>query len=220
VIDLSAIELKKKNAHDVEDVALCDFLRMFSSRFNKNSNMLDVGAHHSHAHYAREAKAIFPGTYEGIDVLEDPDTALLLDQYHVGNFRQTMLPGYDLIFSVSALEHCGISTYKVRNYREERYWIARHIFSRASQFVFLTFPFGLGGLVENQYANITDADLHEIDRQAESLSFRPLAFDFYYSEHPQQGKPWKAISREEAAQVPLDPAIEQQTVAVCSWMKI
>jgi hypothetical protein len=220
VIDLSAIELKKKNAHDVEDVALCDFLRMFSSRFDKSSSMLDVGAHHSHAHYARQAKAIFPGRYEGIDVLEDPDTALLLDEYHVGNFRRILLPGYDLVFSISALEHCGISTYKAPNYREERYFIARQMFCRATQFVFLTFPFGLGGLVENQYANITGADLYEFNRLADSLDFRCLALDFYYNDHPQQGKPWKAISREEAAQVPLDPAIEQQTVAVCSWMKI
>jgi hypothetical protein len=94
------------------------------------------------------------------------------------------------------------------------------MFYRAGQFVFLTFPFGLNGLVENQYANITNADLCEFERLAECLSFRPLVFDFYYNEHPQQGKPWKAISREDAAKVPLDPAIEQQTVAVCSWMRI
>jgi hypothetical protein len=216
VIDLSKIELKLKNAHDVEDVALCDFLRFFRNRI---SSALDVGAHYSHAHYAREVRSLISGYYDGIDLLPDPDTAPLLDNYHVANFSDAVLWNYDVIFSISALEHCGISTYKIEDYREERYQIASGMFRLAEQFVFMSFPFGLDGLVEDQYANITNLDLVNIERVALSSSFIPLVYDFYYNEHPQQGKPWERLTRQQASKIPLDPAIEQQTVAVCSWMR-
>lgn len=219
MIDLSKIELKHKNAHDVEDVALCDFLRFFNTRIE---SLLDVGAHDSRRHYCRDARSILSGRYEGIDVLDDPDTALLIDKYHVGNFMNKYdLNPFDAVISISAIEHSGLTTYRMTDHKAERYRVLDKIFAHSFRFVFLTFPFGQDGMVEGQYSNITNKELVRFDRIAddEENGFSILAKDFYYCQHPQMGLPWEQISREDCAKIPLNPAIEQQTVAVCSWMK-
>lgn len=221
MIDLSKIEYKHFNSHDVEDVALCDFLRFFQNRIG---SVLDVGAHDSVRHYCREAKRIVNGRYEAIDILPDPDTALLVDKYHVGNFKHFSFgdEGFDAIISVSSIEHSGLTTYKADHgdHHRERDEMLTHMFWWARKFVFVTFPFGQEGMVSGQYANITDEALLDFESSARSRQFAPLACDFYFSEHPQNKKPWTWISREEAAMVPLNPAIEVQCIGVCSWMKV
>jgi len=218
MVDLSKIELKHFNSHDIEDVALCDFLRFFQNRIG---SVLDVGAHDSVRHYCREAKRIVNGKYEGIDILPDPNTALLVDKYHVGNLMDlNHHTGFDAVFSISAIEHCGITTYKSKDWRQERMDVFDRMLANAHLFVFLTFPFGEEGLVLNQYANVTDEDLREFNSIAKGDGFSALAFDFYFCSHPQMKLPWEPISRDKAARVPLNPEIEVQNVACCSWMKM
>lgn len=215
--------IRHKNAHDVEDVLLCDFLREHNDEIK---SVLDVGAHYSHATYAPEVRSLIAGKYHAVDILPDEKTAAIVDHYYGCNLLERQVHGlsgyeytvslsYDCVFSISALEHCGMTSYKRDNPREERLRVIRRINELSNQFIFLTFPFGKFAHVPGQYENITNDELHD---WMDVLGHKCWT-QFFFSESPQGGKPWKRISSRECAEIPRDPTQDQQTVAVCHWIK-
>src|SRR6185369_647825 len=104
-----SIEYTHLNERDVEIPALLGFLEARRGTF---ASVLDVGAHHSAHYYAPLVRARFPGVvYDGVDIVPDPETAGLIDTYHVGNVTEVQLGPYDLVSCVSTIEHCGITHY-------------------------------------------------------------------------------------------------------------
>lgn len=214
MLDLSQITYKHLNSHDVEGPALCQFLRMFSGRID---SVLDVGADYSHAHYALDVRRLVK-KYDAIDILLDPKVAAIVDRYYVGNVTTAALSHYDCVFSMSAIEHCGITTYKADSHREEQERVVAKIFQLSSRFVFLTFPYGLAGGHHGQYQNITPDVLLNLRGVAAKLGFLVLTEDFYYNPHSQQQRPWSLISKQEAGQVPYDPNVDVQCIGIVSWI--
>lgn len=207
-----------KNNRDVEIPSVIDFIHIFGCSIQ---SLLDVGAHDSFASYAPLVWRFMDGkVYHAIDILEDPKTAEFVDRYIQCNvLNYTFDSRYDLVMSISAIEHCGMTTYKSPDPKHERLNFFQRLCDLSQRLVFVTFPFGLEGQVEGQYANITYEELRAYDRMAFYLNFKPLTRHFYFNEFPQQGKLWREVSRNEAAQVPLNPAIDIQCVGVCSWIK-
>jgi hypothetical protein len=214
--DLSQLPLKHRNGHDIEDWALLNFLTKHKDSIR---SVLDVGAHFSHNHYARQVREIIQGPYHAIDILDDPITAGIVDKYYASNFLETALPRFSCVFSISAIEHTGISSYKADLPDLERGYMMVALCERSERLVFLTFPFGLYEHVPDQYDNIDDDELEAWEWIATDFGFKELQQNFYFNEFPQGGKPWKELSRDECAKIPRDPKIDQQTVAVCAWIK-
>lgn len=220
---MTTFEIKHKNAHDVEDVLLLDFLNEYQ---DKIGSVLDVGAHYSHAHYAQAVRDMAGWRYDAVDILPDEQTANIVDRYYPCNLLERQAYGgidwtvsgpYDCVFSISALEHCGMTSYKRSNPRAERLKVVDRINALSSKFVFLTFPFGQPAHVPGQYENITEDELREWEALFNDCRLKLLRC--YFSESPQEGKPWVQVSREECAKIPRDPKQDQQTVAIYSCIK-
>lgn len=205
--------IKHRNAHDVEDVLLCEFLREHQDEIK---SVLDVGAHYSHAHYAPEVRKIIKGRYDAVDILTDEKTAGIVNSYFNCDVKSLLRSAlYDCVFSISAIEHCGMTSYKCDNPRKERLNVIQRINELAERFIFLTFPFGKPAHVENQYENITHDELLDWMRVIGGKCWT----QFFFNEFPQEGSPWIRITSRECAEIERDPAKDQQTVAVCCWVK-
>lgn len=194
----SRIEYRHFNERDVEIPALIDFLRAREGRF---FSLLDVGAFGSHAYYAPLVKSLFPGSaYHGVDIKPDPRTAELLNRYHQGNVLELPLGRYDVVFSVSTIEHCGMTSYKSDDPAAERFQVFCRLRDLAKKYLFLTFPFGLEGEFPGEYANITAA---ELDRYAAACPGAAVKTRFFYNEFPQGREKWVAVDRKKASGVAL-----------------
>src|SRR3989338_26764 len=112
------IEYKHFNDRDIEIPALLDFMSRHREKF---ASLLDVGARYSHLYYAPLVRQQFPNVfYDGVDICPDPDTAKLLNTYHVGNVTEPFLGPYDLVTCISTIEHCGLTSYKRDDIKAEQ----------------------------------------------------------------------------------------------------
>jgi hypothetical protein len=216
MIDLTKIEYRYYNNRDIEIPMLMTFLNDFDYGIY---SLLDVGAHDSHASYARKVAEFMKErpAYHAIDILPDPITAQIVDGWFTGNFLEFEHEDYDCVISISAIEHAGITTYKAIP-MGERLKIVEKMFTLSKRFVFLTFPFGQPG-GSDQYQNIGPEEFRLYDVAAEGHGFVPLFQEFFFNPFPQEKREWMSVTRAECAAVPYDSRIDQQTVACLAWMK-
>lgn len=218
MIDLEKIEYRYYNNRDIEIPIVLQFLNDFGYGIY---TLLDVGAHDSHASYAPMVAEFMKDrpAYHAIDILPDPITSQMVDQWFGGNFIEFDHEPYDCVISISAIEHAGITTYKDASPFAQRLKIIDNIFALSKKFVFITFPFGLPALSHEQYENITDDELQLFEKAAQVYDFVPLFKEFFFNPFPQEKRKWISVTRAECAAVPYDPRIDQQTVACVAWMK-
>ncbi len=202
------------NERDAEVPLFLEFLERV-----KPTSLLDVGAHYTHAYYAKEAKAIMgPWPYRGIDLAMDLETAKVLDQYIVGDFmREDRRESADAVSCISTLEHFGAPLPQSYIRSARQYSGAVRIFETARRAAFLTFPFGLPGWIPDHYSNITDALLWDICETGTALGFS-MRSSFYASETPQSGG-WAEVSHEAAHVAPLRADKGVECICVLEAMK-
>lgn len=170
---------------------------------------LDVGAHYSWFTYAPKLRERIQ-VYHAIDLIPCEQTAAIVDQYIVGDLCEVPFEGhgYDLVVSISSIEHSGISTYKCDDWRNER----RRVFKRCADLgrhLFCTFPFGAEMFIRDQYANVTDDDLCVFEQLVPGVESR-----FFFCE--QVREPFVEISRSEAAEIRYLPDVGLRCVAAVS----
>jgi hypothetical protein len=188
---------KYGNERDLEIAAVIDFIKEHKGI----RSVLDVGAHNTHSTYAKEIKGLVK-QYCGVDIVGDLETALILDNYFVGNVldEQLKVPSADLVFSISSIEHSGISTYQA-DWKAERVKVFKKMYELADKYLIVTCPFGAEMLIEGQYANISAEDL-DLFR---SVTATKLDIDYYFT--PAQQSEFTKITYEEACKVEFDPNI-------------
>lgn len=176
---------------DLEEQLLLDLIRA-----GEFGSCLDVGAHSTSGSYARLVAGLV-ARYDAIDLRDDPQTAALVDHYFIGSVVD-LVGAYDLVFSISALEHAGIS-YPAVDYRAERLAVMAAMWRLTRGELFCTCPFGAGVLIPGQYANVTDADLDAFADVAD------LRYRFFHRRG--HGDAFAEIGRADAAKVEFDPAV-------------
>lgn len=209
--------IKYKNERDLEVPAICELVSIHLSEI---SNLLDVGAHYSHQHYAYELRNIL-GTkqYDGIDILQDDITSMITDSYYTGNICDFHNAPYDYVSCISSIEHSGLTTYKQNDFRSEQIKVFTSLLNLTKKYLFMSFPFGLDHIYENQYANITDNILDKFSSIAVDHGFFIRESGFYFSEFAPGGEPWFQISRYEASQKPMIKEKGTQCVCLIEWKK-
>lgn len=206
MINLSDITRLHFNERDVETPAFISFIRSMIANDPRISSLLDVGAHYSYATYASRVKELLAlRKYTACDILDDPETAKVVDEYVVGNVTQLSLAKHDLVSCISVIEHCGITTYKKDDIELEQHAVFERMTDLAQKGLYLTFPYGAPGMLPNQYSNIHEGMLDKFCEHWKLVKGQSAKIDlqFFYNEFSPHGKPWSELSKEEASKIPL-----------------
>lgn len=197
ILDISKVEYKNFNERDVEAPALISMIEKYGP-----GSVLDVGAHYSWYTYAPKVRGLVqPGKYEALDLAADPQTAEIVDKYHVTDVNN-FSGKFDFVFSVSVIEHVGIKPIRSANVEEMRLAFARAILDMSKSVSFLTFPFGADGCYPGEYMNVTDGELAALESLGVERGFTSEC-QFFYSKFPQGREVWNEVSRGVASAVPL-----------------
>jgi len=208
-----------RNERDIEIPALTGSIR---DHLNDINSFIDIGAHWSHAFYAPGVKNILVNrVYDAVDILSDDLTSKIVDHYFIGNVCEPgfQLESYDYVACVSVIEHCGLTTYKENNYRNEQYKLFDKLTSLAKKYLFLSFPFGLDDIYPGQLANITNTQLYAFEYMAAKQGLHLANSQFYFNEFAPGGEPWYLISREEAATKPMIKEKGTQCIGIVEFTK-
>ena len=198
------------NERDLEVGELLKFIKKY-----KPESGLDVGAHWTWNSYAPDVRKLLK-KYDGVDIAKDDLTERIVDLYYRGNITEINPQHYDLVFSISSIEHAGISTYKKADYTQERLKVFTTMYELANKYLFITCPFGEPMLIEGQYANITVHDLLKWQNAINGGSI--LDCEFYYTKG--QNMPFLKCSPQEAAKVKFDETIGiPQCIAIIKAVK-
>jgi hypothetical protein len=214
--EIRDIEYKHFNERDVETPAL---LSALADDLPNVKSFLDVGAHYSWYSYAplvRQMLDVHPEPkphYMACDVLDCPQTKAIVDEYLISDVKLLDVEA-DFVACVSAIEHSGISTYKEKDYRKERWLVFEALAGSARKHLFVTFPFGREGVYEGQYANITADDLAQFRYTAGAYGLPHVSARFFYTEFAQGQKPWEEIAYESAKDIPMDKVLGTQCVCI------
>lgn len=206
MITLQEITKTNFNERDVEVPAFIKFIKTSTQLVPRCSSLLDVGAHYSYATYASDVKQLMSsGRYVACDILDDPNTARIVDEYLIGNVTDLELPTFDIVSCISVIEHCGITTYKKTNIELEQMSVFKRMADLAQRGLYLTFPYGLPGVFPGQYSNITANMIDEFCNYWKTNKGPDAIIDlqFFYNEFSPQGKPWIELTKEEASKIPL-----------------
>ncbi len=204
--------------YNERDIEIPTLLKSVEQSLPKINSFLDVGAWYSFYHYASQlAELLGPERYyAGVDIQSCKKTEMILDDYFIGNVLDVSLKQnkWSYVSCVSTIEHCGLSTYKKEDFREEQTKVFKQLLALSSYKVFLSFPFGLDDVYPKEYANITDDMLARWKYIANNFGFTN-AFNkqFWFNEFPQGKEKWLQISKGEAAEKPMVP--EKGTQCVC-----
>lgn len=160
------------------------------------ASLLDIGAHWSGHHYAKDLRE-FVDDYVGIDIQPPDDiTGKLLNTYHTGNVNDFPFNRlFDAVICVSTIEHAGVSTYKA-DYVKERMALFSKCLRLARKYVWISFPVGQEHIEEGQLAIITEDHLCAFESMAKDYKVKER---FLYSQGPQAGHRWREHSKREVA---------------------
>lgn len=186
------------NERDIEIPTLLEDLKKLQP-----SSFLDVGAHYSWYHYAQQVRDVLPDArYHAVDILSDDKTAAIADKFFRGNVLDLEIPCANFVCCLSTIEHCGLSTYQLEDFRAEQDRVFQRIIALSDPYAFLSFPFGQDNVYPGEYANITD---NQLSRWQECvwMAGRKYQCEFWYNEFPQGKLLWDQCSRHEAASVPM-----------------
>jgi hypothetical protein len=175
-------------------------------------SLLDIGAHYSGHHYAREIRN-HVGEYHGIDI-QPPDelTKSILHAYFVGNANDYHFDHhYDAVICVSTIEHSGVSTYK-GDYVKERQALFEKCLSLARKHLWISFPVGQPYIFEGELAVVTAEHMAMFESLCKGCTVKKR---FFYNQGPQANHPWyQHAKREVAFKVPYIEYIGNQSIAV------
>lgn len=214
---LKDIPLETNTDRDVEIPCLLEFIEQ-----NKPESLLDVGAHWSHAYYARQVGDLVPNEYKAIDILPDLKTAALVDEYAVGDVNEIYKAEtelFDMVICVSTIEHAGISTYQVEDYRKERQKLFEKCLLLATKQAWFSFPIGQEHLIEGQLGVVSLGDM---------INFRAAAFAnkfnvkerYFYTQGAPVGHVWREHDDFElATKIPYIEFIGNQSLCVMELNK-
>lgn len=217
MIDVSKIEYVNFNERDIEVPGLISVLNKY-----KPASVLDVGAHYSWYTYANKVKELVPpGKYEALDLLEDAKTAEIVDRYHVVDATKFVLGDrgkFDLVFSVSVIEHVGVNPTKSPEAITMRKNLVESVIKLSDKVAFLTFPYGSDGEYPGQYMNVTEKELASFEAVGASHGFAAEC-RFFYNLFPQGREKWVDVSRAGAADVPLKGERGVQCVCLATFSR-
>ena len=195
---------------DIEIPKLLDFITAHSSEIQK---ILDVGCKGSL--YLPKLK-IYKKIIDGIDILPGEKEKEYLRNYFVGNFLERPLEKYDLVISVSTLEHAGIEPYKVKDYVEEQYKFFKKIIDISRNFVYVTFPYGVFCFHPESCATMTRERLDAFLKLLGNVDYK---LSFYYVADPHAGFGWIEITQDAADKVELGHGIGVRCVCILEVKK-
>lgn len=208
--------IKTKTDRDVEIPLLVEYVSK-----HKPESLLDVGAHWSHAYYAKEIRP-FIKKYDAVDILPDEQTKAIVDNYYVGNSLSLPLTQYDMVICVSSIEHSGLSTYKIpeEDLKLERSLVFTNILERFYKKCFFSFPVGL------EYPNPTEMmpiTKEELDSFSYVMDYRKIKHQerFFYNKSVTDGFPWQEhTKRDVALKIPYIDFIGTQSLCVLTAEKV
>lgn len=199
---------------DCENPSVIEFVK----RHADIQSLLDVGAHHSWANYAPEIRKLVK-QYDGIDILDDPETKKIVDTYYVGNANGIFLApqSYDCVISVSTFEHAGISTYTA-DHEQEVMKLFETCMILSKKYVWLSFDIGQEYTYPGELSPIT----HDMFKKMKKIvSNFKVNQRFFYTQGSQAGLPWYEHTKEEVAfKIPYIDFIGNQSIAVLEIEKL
>jgi hypothetical protein len=216
ILDLSEIEYVNFNERDVEVPALLSFL----SKVGEISSILDVGGNYSWYTYASKVRHFLPKTeYTVVDLLPDTETEKLVDRFVVGEAEPLLeVNKFDVVFSISVLEHVGIKPLRSENPVQDRMNLVTSICLASEKGVFLSFPFGEEGEYPGQYANVTYEELLDIGQFANRAEFL-FSTQFFFNPFPQGRELWSEIKVDEASRIKLNEKLGVQCVCLATLVR-
>ncbi len=216
-IEVGQIEYLNFNERDVEVPALISFL----SDGGWTSSILDVGGHYSWYTYAPKVRALMAESmYVVSDLLEDPPTKEIVDEYIVGDASLIAAQGrkFDLVFSVSVLEHVGINPIRAEDPVLDRRRLFTSICQMAKKAAFLTFPYGREGEYPGQYENVILEELIDFKDIASKYGFS-LITQFFFNLFPQGRELWSEVSISRASEIEMDRERGVQCVCLATLVR-
>ncbi len=155
----------QQNERDIEIPLLFACLR---GQIGLSNKLLDVGCMQSL--YLPVIRKMI-GVIHGIDLLSDYENMKYLDKFFKEDFLTAELPSYDLIISVSAIEHIGVEYLPTPLYREYQMLTIQKIINLSKRALFLTFPYGEDIFVEGHYYQHNKKSLNEIKEMLKETEF-------------------------------------------------
>ena len=195
---IRSIPINTKTDRDVDVFTLMEWIQKVAQNYGgKIPSLLDVGAHWSHAYYASKIRPYIQ-RYDAIDILEDQNTADIVDNYYVGNAINYAYPQkYDVVICVSTIEHAGVSTYKGEP-AQEQHLLFRECFKQANKYVFLSFPIGQKYLYEGELSVIHKEIFDNWTNFITALGAK-YKTRFFYNQSVTEGYPWREHAKEDVA---------------------
>lgn len=201
-----------KTDRDVEVPLLIEYIYKI-----KPESLLDVGAHWSHAYYAKLIRP-FIKRYDAVDILSDPETEKIVDTYYVGNAITLPLKSYDMVICVSTLEHAGLSTYTA-NHEEEVPKLFYQCFLLAKKYLWFSFPVGQKYFNPTEMAPITGDQIEGFENILEANNCK-YEERFFYNKSVTDGFPWQEhTKRDVALKIPYIDCVGTQSLCVITAEK-
>ncbi len=195
---------------DIEIPKLFEFIDKHS---NEIVTVLDVGCYGSQ--YLNQLRN-YSFSVDGIDIGSREKEKEFLRNYFVGNFLKYPLEQYDLVVSVSTLEHAGILPHKVKDYVEEQYNFFKKIIDTSRKFTYVTFPYGVFCFHPESCANMTRERLNAFLKLLWNFNYK---LSFYYVDDPHAGFGWTEITQDAADKVELGHGIGVRCVCILEIKK-
>jgi len=178
-------QVKYKNERDVEIPLLIDFI----GKHKDIKKALDVGCYG--ALYLEKVKKIVK-VLDGIDFISGNAVSHHLNTYYHGDVLERDLSLYDLVISISVIEHYGIKQKPTANYQDKQIELVKRIGELSKKYIFLTFPYGLPQQHENEFTQI---DKEQLKRFEQILKDFKLIKTFYFNNNPPLGNPYVKIAQ-------------------------
>ena len=159
----------QQTERDIEIPLLLDFVKRNNNEYH---NLLDVGCMQSL--YLPLIREYF-GAIHGIDLLSDQGNMKYLDKFYLEDFVYAELPTFDVVISVSAIEHIGVEYLPTKLYREYQMVAVQKIIELTKKALFITFPYGEDIFVEGHYYQHNKKSLEEIKKMLQGMDYK-IAF--------------------------------------------
>lgn len=185
----------RKTDRDSELVLLEEYIKSKSPI----ESCIDIGSHFSFYNGYAQMLRNHVKRYDGIDIINDPDTAKITDHFYVGNAIDYPLEQYDMVLCISTIEHSGVSTYKKENIQEEQNALFVKCLDTAKKYVWISFPTGLPYVYPNELSIITEEQLISWENLIKDQGYKLKERFLHNQSGPQFNTPWREHNKREAA---------------------
>jgi len=178
-------KIEYQNERDVEIPLLINFIKSHKDILS----VLDVGC--ARAFYLEYLKGLVD-KLDGIDFEEDENAVCFLDHFFQGDFMGGNFEKYDLVSSVSVIEHYGVKQIPVENYQDKQVELVKKIGRTSLKYIFLSFPYGQLTVAPGKFSIVDDVLLSMFGDVLDE--FKPIP-EFYFNNNPQAGKEWYQVEQ-------------------------